>query len=249
VEFGGTLPGTGLLITSPDNKFDNVIPGVELTVLAPSEDNVSVEVAQDQEKIVTAVEEFVAAYNSIRANLDEVTAFNEEDVTTGVLFGTTAVLRVESDLNRLLSGRFFGVGELTSLEALGLGFSDKGEIEFDSSKLTELLIENPAAVERFFTHETLGLAAKLKSLIEQLAGEDESVLASRSETLADIIKTTSDRVTSMNERLARERERLLTEFARLESVVAEMQSSLTALANMQIIPPLTTTRSRSSLIG
>jgi flagellar capping protein FliD len=90
------------------------------------------------------------------------------------------------------------------------------------------------------------LSAKLKTAIEQLAGEDDSVLSSRSKTLADIITTTKDRIKFMDERLARERERLLTEFALLESTIASMQQNLTALASLQIIPPLSSAPSERS---
>ncbi len=68
------------------------------------------------------------------------------------------------------------------------------------------------------------------------------MLTSRAETLADVIKTNSDRITFMDERLARERERLLLTFAQLESTIARMQQGLTALAGLQAIPPLTSTR-------
>jgi flagellar hook-associated protein 2 len=239
LEFGGSGSGTGLLIASADNTFDEIIPGVELTVLAASDQNISVDVTKAQSQITTAVEDFVAAFNSIRDNLDEVTAFDEEALTTGILFGSTAVLRVESDLNRILSGRFVGVGQFASLESIGLSFDDKGKLKLDSAQLDEALADDPAAVEKLFTDPTFGLSAKLKTAITQLAGPDDSVLTSRAETLADIINNSKDQVIAMDERLARERERLLLQFAALESTIATMQQNLTALAGLQIIPPLT----------
>ena len=53
----------------------------------------------------------------------------------------------------------------------------------------------------FFTHETLGLSAKLKAAIEQLAGEDDSVLGTRAESLADIIENNNERIAFMDARL------------------------------------------------
>jgi flagellar hook-associated protein 2 len=238
IEFGGASFGDGLLISSSDNSFDEILPGVELTIQAPSEETIIVDVAQSQESITTAVQDFVDAFNSIRENLDTVTAFNEEDFTTGILFGTTAALRVESDLNHILSGRFFGVGRFTSLNAIGLSFDDKGKLQFNSAKFDEAYAEDPAALEEFFTDETFGLSAKLQTAIEQLAGEENSLLSSRAETLADSIETNSDRIAFMDERLERERERLLTMFAQLESTIASMQQSLSALAGLQVLPPL-----------
>ncbi len=243
VEFGGAQAGSGLLVTSPTNTFDTLIAGVELEVVAPSDSAVTVQVAQDHAGVATVVQDLVDAFNSIRENLDEVAAFDAEALTTGVLFGTSAVLRVESDLNRVLSGRFFGVGEFTSLEAIGLSFDDKGKLHLDTAQLDEILADDPGALEQFFTQENLGLSAKLKTVIEQLAGEENSVLSSRAESLTDVIANMTDRVAFMDERLTRERERLLLQFAQLESTIAAMQDNLSALASLQVIPPLTSTSS------
>jgi flagellar hook-associated protein 2 len=244
VEFGGSGAGSGLVLASSDNTFNEILPGVELTVLAASKETVSVEVTKAQSQIVTAVKDFVAAFNSVRDNLDEATAFDADGLTTGVLFGTTAVLRVESDLNRVLSGRFFGVGNFQSLASIGLSFDDKGKLSLDSAKFDKALADDPAALEELFAHKTRGLSAKLQTAIEQLAGENDSVLSSRAKTLADIITNSKDRIAFMDERLSRERERLLTQFAQLESIIAAMQENLTALSALQIIPPLTSTSRR-----
>lgn len=243
IEFGGVGPGTGVLLASPDNSFDELIPGINITSVAPVKESVSVSVTKSKANIVSAVQDFVDAFNSIRDNLDAVTSFNEEDLTTGILFGTTAAIRVESDLTRVLSGRFAGVGRFASLEAIGIGFSDGGKLELNKTKLEEAVADDPASVETLFTHRTLGLAAKLKTAIEQLAGKGNSVLASRAESLADIIEISRERITKMDERLERQRERLLTEFARLEATVSSLQQNLTALSALQILPPITRTTS------
>lgn len=242
LEIGG-LNGSGLLVARADNTFNDVVPGLELTVLGASTQTVNVEVSKAQSQITEAIEDFVNAFNSVRTNLDGVTSFDAEAQTTGILFGTTAALRVESDLNHVLSGRFRGVGQFTSLEAIGLSFNDAGKLTLNSAKLEQALADDPAAVEKLFTDKTLGVSAKLKTTIEQLAGEDDSLLATRAESLADVIKTNSERIAFMDERLTRERERMLLMFAQLESTIASMQQSLSALSSLQAIPPLTSTRS------
>jgi flagellar hook-associated protein 2 len=241
IEFGGSSFGGGLLVASPDNTFDEIIPGVELTVLKSSDENVTVGVDTAQSELVTAVQDLVDAFNSVRANIDEVTSFNEVDQTTGILFGTTAVLRVESDLNRVLSGQFFGVGSFTSLGSIGLTFDDQGKLELDTARLEEALAQDPEALEQLFTHETNGVSAKLKAAIERLAGQDDSVLGTRAETLADTIEKNQERIAFMDARLERQRERMLNQFFQLESTIAAMQDNLTALAGLQVIPPLTRT--------
>jgi flagellar hook-associated protein 2 len=225
--------------------LDTIIPGVDLEIVAASEETVTVDVAVTESNLVDTVKEFVDAYNSIRTNLDEVTEFNAEENTTGILFGTTAVLRVESDLNNILSGRFFGVGRFTSLESIGIGFDDKGKLSVNTAELEAAFADHPDDLQNLFTHETLGLSARLDAVIEQLAGADDSVLSARTDTLDARIKSNSDRIEFMNDRLDRERERLMAEFALLESTVAQLQESLSALSSLQIIPPLTSRRSSS----
>jgi flagellar hook-associated protein 2 len=243
IEFGGSSFGAGLIVASPDNTFEEIIPGVELTVLNSSNENVTVEVGKAQSELVTAVQDLVDAFNSVRANLDEVTSFNEVDQTTGILFGTTAALRVESDLNRVLSGRFFGVGIFSALGSVGLTFDDEGKLELDTEKFEEAFAADPAALEELFTHETLGVSAKLKAVIERLAGEGDSVLGSRAEALADTIESNKARIVSMEARLARQREQLLAQFFQLETTIASMQDNLTALSSLQVIPPLSSSTS------
>jgi flagellar hook-associated protein 2 len=176
--------------------------------------------------------------SSLRDFLDQTTDFNEEDQTTGILFGTRAALGVESDLTRLLTSRFFGVGSVESLEGVGLSLNDKGKLEFDQAKFDAAIAKDPDAIKNLFTDEKLGVVKKLNDAMDRLAGED-SLLSSRTVTLTDIIKSNADRLTVMDGRLARQREALLIQFAQLESTVASLQQNLAALSSLQIIPPLT----------
>jgi flagellar hook-associated protein 2 len=194
--------------------------------------------------ITDAVQDFVDAFNSIRKNLDEVTDFNETELTTGILFGTTAALRVESDLSHVLSGPFVGLGQLASLGDIGISFDDQGKLSLDKSKLEDVIADDPNALANFFTHQSLGVSAKLDTVIERLSGEDDSTLSARAETLATQIEKNKERLASMDERLERQRERLFNQFALLESTIARMQQSLSALDALQIIPPLSVNRSR-----
>lgn len=236
-------PGAGVLLTSPSNDFKNVVDGVNLTVNEGTLDPVTVSVETSSTDVVKAFSEFVDAFNSIREKLDELTAFNSEDQTTGILFGTREALRVESDLTQLLTSRFVGVGDLDSLEAIGISFDEKGKMVLDGERLTAAFNDDPDALQRMFTDETFGVAKKLDAVIEQLAGKEHSTLSLRTETLTRNITTNTDRLESMDERLALQRERLLLQFYHLETLVAEMRKGLAALSSLQIIPPLTSTKS------
>ena len=242
IEFGGSQSGSGVVIASSSNTFDSIVNGLSLTAVKASDETISIDVSLSTNTITEAVQDFVDAYNSIQKNLDQVTAFNETELTTGILFGTTAALRVESDLSFIVSGRFAGLGSLASLEDIGISLDDQGKLSLDKSKLEDVIADDPNALANFFTHKSLGVSAKMDSIIERLSGEDGSTLSARAETLATQIEKNTERLEFMDERLERQRDRLFNQFALLESTVARMQQSLAALDALQIIPPLSVSR-------
>jgi flagellar hook-associated protein 2 len=230
--------GSGILVSSSSNTFSNVVQGLNLTVVAGSTDPVTVTVAASNTSLTTAVEDFVEAFNSIKKNIDEVADFDSEALTTGVLFGTSAVLRVEADLNRLFSGRFFGVGAYQSLAAVGIDFNDAGEMVLNKAELQAAFEKDPESVEQLFADEDVGLVAKLEGIVDRLAVDENSALGSRGSALADKIEANNARIATMTESLEREQQRLFAQFFQLESIIAGLQQSLDALANFTPVPPL-----------
>ncbi len=238
LEFGGATEGSGVLITSSTNTFDEALTGVELTIKSTSHDAVNVNVAVTDDTLVSTMQDFVDAFNSIRDSLDEMTSFDAEALTTGILFGTTAALRVEQDLTNVLSGRFYGVGNFTALVSIGLSFDDTGHLELDTSKLEDAYASDPDALETLLTDESLGLAGKLGSALDRLAGDDNSVLSTRADTLENKISDNSDRLEFMDDRLATQEEYLLNQFYQLEALISQLQQNLTALDTFVPLDPL-----------
>jgi flagellar hook-associated protein 2 len=238
VQYGTSGPG-GVLISSFTNLFQNIIDGVNVTVNSGTLQPVTVSVAASSAALVKDVKEFVAAYNSIRDTLATVTSFNAEDLTTGILFGTQAALRVDTDISRVITSRFFGVGQFGSLAAVGINLDDKGRMTLDESKLTAAFNSDAAGLKTLFTDKNGGFAAKLNNVVEQLAGANGSLLSSRTDSLTRIIDINNARIDDMSARLDRQRERLLVEFYNLETTVAKFRDNLSALNSLQIIPPLT----------
>jgi len=234
--------GSGVLISSPTNDFGEVIEGVDLTAAAASETPIDVTVASTDEDFVSAVEGFVSAYNAIRTELDSLTEFNEDDLTTGLLFGTNEALRVDTELSRLLTDRYRGVGSFQSLEAIGLSVDDEGKLQLDKSELKEAFADNPSGLRSFFTDENNGLVAKFDQAIERLAGEENGLLGNRNDSLQATIDTNQERIDRFNESLERQRETLLLQFYQLEQVIAGLQQSQTALASLSPLAPLGSVR-------
>lgn len=234
----GSVGAGGVLISSTSNKFENVIDGLNVTVNDGTLKPVTVNVTSSTTSLVSTAKEFVKSYNSLRDALGKATAFDADALTTGILFGTTEALQVDSHISNLITSRFFGVGQFQSLAAVGISVNDKGKMELDESKLNAAFDKDPAAIKKFFTDPKLGVSAKLDSISEQLAGK-HSLLSSRVDALKTIIDANSKRIDQISEQLDKQRETLLNQFATLETTVARLKDNLNALSGLQIIPPLT----------
>jgi flagellar hook-associated protein 2 len=230
--YGGTGGTGGILATSSSSTFKDVVPGITLSVLSASSTPVSVTVAPTDTNLIGGVQATIDNYNKLRTKITGITAFDAEKNQKGVLHGDGSVLRVDTELSNLLSGRFFGAGSIQSLETLGISLKDDGTLEFDPEKLRAKFAENPDAVKEFFTAKETGFSARLKKSLEQLAGEENSLLNNRLGALARKVEEHQQRVEFLTARLDKQRELLLNEFFRMESAIAKIQASLGALGNI-----------------
>jgi flagellar hook-associated protein 2 len=238
----GSADSSGIIAASSNNQFDNLFDGVSLKVGAADGQTVTISVAATDSSIISTVKTFVDSYNALRKSLATFTVFNEADQTVGVLFGSNEALRVDAELSDLVSGRFAAGGDIRSLAEVGVSINDDGTLTFDSAKLSEAFAANPEAVEQFFTSETSGMATRMTSLIETLAGAGSSLLVNRAGSLAQKIEINNERIVFQNRRLEKERERLLKYFYNLELSIGKLQSNIDAISQIQPIPPLYSTQ-------
>ena len=235
---GGPNSPVPILAVSETNTFESVIDGASITIKQASLTAVDVNIATTNTNFIGSVEAIVNTYNSLRDKIDDLTDFNEATSVSAVLQGDSSVLRVESDLSRFLSGRIFGAGEVQNLAQLGLSFTQDGKLELNKDVLQAKLAEDRESVEEFFTTAETGFAAKFEQLVEQLAGENSSLLTSRIESISQRIEDAELRLAFLDERLEKSRERLLNQFFRAETTIAKIQSNLSAIEGIAALPPL-----------
>lgn len=148
----------GAALSSATNTISNIIPGVTLRLAEAGTTKVTV--SQDTDRTVTAVQAFVAQFNSAAQLIREKTSYDSATQTAGVLFGDTTVRRVETSLRSLLTDRFLGVTDgdvYQSLADVGISSGRIGsavgttnDLEVDAAKLTGALETDPEAVARLF---------------------------------------------------------------------------------------------------
>jgi flagellar hook-associated protein 2 len=223
------------LASSATNDFADLLNGVTLHVNGASTEPVTVTVDKTVDPIVSQVKLFVSQYNALQDKLDELTFFDAEANSKGILFGSGAALRIESNLANLVTSRYRGFGSVQSLEELGIGVNDKGRLEFNEMEFRDAYAENSEDVQSLFTTPDTGITAKFNTIAEQLAGVSNSTLIGQSSALQIKIDNNSARVRDLNESLEREREALLLQFYRLEETISRLQASQSAIAQIQPI--------------
>ena len=234
----GASGGGGVIASSSTGVFKELLADVSLTVKGESLQPVTVSIAPTQENMITAVKDFVDAYNKVRDKLNELTRFDETTQTAAILQGDSRILRVQIELDSLASGQITGAGSIRSLGVVGISLKEDGQLQFDENKLKQRFEQSPDEVEEFFSLKEFGLSARFDKLVERLAGVGDTVLVGRVGTLTRKIEQNQQRIDLWNARLEKQRERLLKSFERSESIIAKLQSSLSALNSIAPLPIL-----------
>jgi flagellar hook-associated protein 2 len=81
----GNSAETGFLVPSKNNTFENVITGLDVTILQADTDIAEVTVSREFSKIEKAIQSFVKSYNVFAASSKELSKFDSETGRRGVL--------------------------------------------------------------------------------------------------------------------------------------------------------------------
>ncbi len=142
----------GLTVTSDSNSVTGAIEGVTLDLVKASPGTaVGVSVTRDTGSARSKIEAFVEAYNSLAQTIDDLSGYDPDTGTGGVLLGDATVRTVESQLRRNL---FAAVPNLSglyqSLADLGITTGSDGKLVLDTTKLEDALAADPDAVGSLF---------------------------------------------------------------------------------------------------
>ncbi|HEY1370790.1 MAG TPA: flagellar filament capping protein FliD [Gaiellaceae bacterium] len=188
--------GTSLFSgTVGSNTVTNAIPGLTLTLKAPTDANgITVTVgtpSPDTDAISKKIQGFVDQYNStlsfIQGELEEhpvASPQNASDLTKGVLYGDSGLTSLLSSMRQAIGGLFTrDPGQLQTLSQVGLstgattgsGSIDQdavdGKLSLDTDTLADQLSSNFAQVKSLFTnatssYDTEGLGQRLSGIVD-----------------------------------------------------------------------------------
>lgn len=244
--FGPSDATTPLLLTSSTNTFSDVIPGVTIAARSASATPVTIDVATNVEAAVTAIQDFVEAFNGVVGRIDQLTEFDSTTNKRGLLLGDATVQRIESRLYRLVSQTVVeDNGVISRFASVGIRLGSGGELTFDEDRFRAAAEDDPAAVESVFTRATTGLAVIFEEQLKTLTDSTTGLLQTRSDTLSRTVDTLSVRAAQLQTLLDKQRERLTARFQATERALAQLQSQQTALGGLSSLGSISSLSIRS----
>jgi flagellar hook-associated protein 2 len=161
--YGATQSGVSpVLLSSEDNRFDDAVPGLSLTANAANPgETVTVNVNRDTESVVSTAEAMVKGYNELHVLVGELTKYDQENQTPGLLFGDSTLHSMMSDISDLVLTSVPGLdGGISQMYDIGIQFkyeydenneNQKAYLDLDTQTLQQALATNFESVKELMT--------------------------------------------------------------------------------------------------
>lgn len=222
----------GVAITRSTNQIAGVIPGVTLAITAPGSSTVSV--TNDSDGLGTKVKALVDAYNDVVNTSHFATGYGGVKTSNAELMGDwtlrSALDRLATSVGSVVPGT---TGKFTTLGSIGVSSTKDGTLAIDSTKLNQVLQSNPQSVAALFVEDaqsgTTGAMKGLLTTVDALATNSNSVLSTKSDSLAALLKRLGQDEDAMNRHLTDYEATLRKQFTALESLMSSITSNGNAL--------------------
>jgi flagellar hook-associated protein 2 len=229
IEIQGDNPYT---ITSASNTFDDVMPGVDITVTQTTAGPVTVTVGEDNEAQADAIAEVVEAINKFLERADAATAANP-GAEPGMLFGNSAVRRTrDAILQAVTAGVASSTFEAASLA--GITVTREGRLEFDRSKFIEASETDRGERERQFVAPSgdtdLGILDRIVAAAEEATATGSGRLWSEAEATKSRIERWGDQIDAYETRFELREATLRRQYAALEVALGALNEQSNYLA-------------------
>lgn len=245
ISLGGTAEGS-LVAVSGTNTFKDLVPGLTLTAAAVSSSPVTVTVAQDTKAVVEKINTFVEKFNAVIKAIQEATKYNAETQQAGPLQGNYRVTSVQNQLFNLVLQPVDGVGNVRRFSDLGITIGDGAILNFDESKFTQVMADDPKGIETFFSTLDKGMGYLMDKLTDRLTNGTDGELTQVATGYDQRTKLLNDRIANLNEILKQKEQRLYAQFIAMETALAKIQSMQNALSSLTVLTPITSSSSSKS---
>jgi len=238
----------GIDIIRQSNTVTDALPGVTLTLKAPSTADETLSVTRSTDDNKKAVTEWVTAYNALQSTITSLTKYEPpatgataQNSSNGVLMGDSTIRGVQSDLRALLTN--VQTGSYAIMAQLGItqdplkgADGTFGNLKIDDKKLTQALTENPAGVQAYFVGDgkTTGFATQMNNTLTEMLSTSvgkEGVIQNAKDGINASLKTIAKRYDAMELSIEATMARYKKQFSDLDSLVTKFDSTTSYLTS------------------
>lgn len=231
-----TINGTNIVATSNTISSDiSRINDVTINlkgVTTPDENGViktsKLEISQDTSGLVSAVKDFVKAYNDMIAKVDEVTADGAHlDGETSLTSLTRTLKNYATSSNNSNGGAFkllAQIGISTGKADGGNLSTDTSNLEFDEKTFLQALEEDPESVKSILAEEN-GILNMMENTVEMSLKATVGFFDVKQSTLDSDITNMESKIKKQNSKVEVYRTQLEDKFANMEVMIAKMQQN------------------------
>ncbi len=188
-------------LTSPSNRFENIIGGLSLEV--KKQGDVTVTVSEDYSAISKFLGDFVKSYNAVIAQVNKLTGKD------ALFQGDYSITGIKTELSRMLAKLF--AEDLVNIK-------EDGTLEVNSSAVNSLASSN-----------LQGLRDILMDLKDTMGGytlKTYTTLQTFSNDLQNRFDAINKKAQDLGQQLIREEERLRLEYAKVEAFINKAQETM-----------------------
>lgn len=221
----------GIAVSSANNTFGGLVPGLSLTVSQVTTSPVELRVSNDKDSMRKSVNAFVDAYNALNDMLTSSTRYDLETKRAGPLQGDSSAVALMNQFRRLVSAPTGRDALFQRLPDIGIDIRQGGRLVVDQDKL-QAALDKPDELRRLFGRASdgdtrvSGIGQTIRAFATQVLGAD-GVINSRSDALNANIKSNQTEQERVLERASVVEKRLRAKYAALDTKLA----GLTALSS------------------
>ncbi len=210
-----SLTVDGFAVTSASNTVTGVIQDV--TINLEGTGSATLEIQPDQQATIDLVQEFVDQYNSL---FDLLGSLRE-----GPLGNDSTLRLVERQIRSVLNtGANIAGNPYTHLNMIGISVDRYGEMSLDSSRLTQVMNEDPNYVTGLLADSNEGFAVRMQQTVDLMV-QSGGLLDQRTDGLNSRLDSLQRSQERMEYRLTVIEANYRAEFAALDALLASMQGT------------------------
>ena len=213
----------GVPISSASNTVTGALSGVTLTLVSAAPGSqLRLEVSPDTTRAKQAINDFVAAYNTLITAINGQFAVNSSTNTAGPLASSSTLRSLQSNLLSDVTYSITGNNGLINLASIGVDMNNDGTLTVDSAQLDSVLAGQFTDLQNFFQSISAdGFARHFSTDLTSLTDSTQGVVSLSLTQNASTLKMLTDVINSFEDRLAVREKQLINQYSRIDVLLRQ----------------------------